>query len=279
MQSIIDISKRSFTIVYKTYKGDIEWFKYSLMSLQNYLNHSNLSEILIYSHDEAVSEVFSLTKSLELDKYVNYRILPIVYDFHGYIKQMTVKCNAFRDCSSDYLVILDCDTILKEPLNLSTLIDPESGKIHWFFMSKDDDPDSVVWTVWKKAFEDMTLVAQDKHYMANGFPFVLSKRSMIEAESHFTTLHGCSYDEFCLNRCNKFGIAVHEKIRDVFVRLAVVFEEFEYLGYFCERFSDDYIFAKTSNRTIPHSFTQHWSHGGLSNDIRRELHKMLQIGE
>lgn len=277
MQDVIQLSKKSFTIVYKTYKADVEWLKYALMSLQKYLNNSNVSEILIYSHDDAISEVISLAQSLELDKYVNYRISPVAYNFHGYIKQMTVKCNSFRDCSSDYLVILDCDTILNAPLNLENLLDPTTGKIRWFFMSKEDDPDSAVWSVWKKAFEDTTLIPQDKHYMANGFPFVLSKTSMVDAESHFVSLHGCSYDTFCLDRCSKLGISVDEKIRDAFSRLASVFEEFEYLGYFCERFSDDYIFAKMTDRTEPHFFVQNWSHGGLTEDIKTELHKILQI--
>jgi hypothetical protein len=40
-----------FTIIYKTYKNDIEWLEYSLLSLKKYLDFSNIYEIIIYSHD------------------------------------------------------------------------------------------------------------------------------------------------------------------------------------------------------------------------------------
>jgi len=80
-----------FTVVYKTYKNDLKWLKYSLLSLQKYV--SNISELIIYYHDECELDLINLMN--ELDLKLKTKLIPVVYDMNGYIKQIVVKCMCF----------------------------------------------------------------------------------------------------------------------------------------------------------------------------------------
>jgi hypothetical protein len=83
--------------------------------------------------------------------------------------------------------------------------------------------------------------------MANGFPFIFTTKSLVEAYNKFKEIHGIDYDVFCNNGCIKYKINVNEPIsgsKGRFPDLTKVFEEFEWLGYYCHNFSNDYIFLK-----------------------------------
>ncbi len=107
--------------------------------------------------------------------------------------------------------------------------------------------------------------------MENHFPFIFTKQSLIDADLKFKKLHNIDYDGYCKNRLT--GIGISEKILDIFPRLAEVFEEFEYLGWYCHNFSDDYIFIEESSSNS--SFKQYWSHGGITKNIKNEIESNL----
>ena len=94
-----------FTIVYKTYKNDLCWLRYSLLSLKKNLNTTNIQEIIIYTHDEALHETDELLTNVKLGEFIEYRIIPVHYDYHGYIKQQIIKCNCYKDSKTDYIII------------------------------------------------------------------------------------------------------------------------------------------------------------------------------
>jgi len=253
------------------YQSDLPWLRYSLLSIKKFLDPSNFLEIIIYAHDACVAELTAMINDVDLKAHIAYRIIPVHYDYHGYIKQMVVKCNCFRDVTTEYVMILDCDCILKRPLCAS---DYSGAPIEWRYLKKQDEPSNVVWSVWKKAFEDSTQKAQEVHYMANGFPFMFTTRSLAEAHEYFIKLHGCDYDTWCKNRMK--GIDISGKITSLFSVLSKIFEEFEFLGYYCHTFSKEYTFVTTTAPSTKKDYLiQHWSHGGITPDIKAQIEGIL----
>jgi len=277
-------NNKMFTLIYKTYKNDLDWLKYSLLSLKKYLDPINIFEIIIYTHDVAFVDLCNLIKLIDMNTFITCRIIPVHYDYHGYIKQMVVKSTCYLDCQTKYIIILDSDLILKQKLNCSHFI-KDDGKIEWFYLKKEDDPTNVVFNVWKTAYEDSTYTKQKNHYMSNGFPFVFTKKSLENAHNKFIELHKCNYDQYCKQRCILYKIPIHVKITDAFPKLSKIFEEFEYLGFFCHNYSDEYNFLTTKELLMKkqlqqinnHSFfIQNWSHGGITPKILNEINAILE---
>ena len=279
-----NVEYQKFTLVYKTYKNDLEWLRYSLLSLQEFLYVENIFEIIIYSHNVVEKEVHNLLESIQMSHYVQYRVLPVNYNIHGYIKQMVVKANCYKDCRTNYIVLLDSDLILKTKLNFESFI-KEDGKLEWYYLNKEDDPNNKVFTVWKKAVEDSTRSPQNIHYMSNGFPFIFTKKSLEDAAIKFKELNDCNYEVYCENRCRHENININESIKDIFNKLSKVWTEFEYLGFYCHHYSKDYIFIPTQyckmkdqfkNPGANSFFVQYWSHGGLDQNIRNQITNIIK---
>jgi hypothetical protein len=269
-----------FTIVYKTYKNDLKWLEYSLLSLKKYLDATSILEIIIYSHDIVSHEVSKILEKMTFQSYVNTRVIPVHYDYHGYIKQMTVKANCYKDVQTTHVMILDSDCILYKKLNCEAVL--QDNKIDWYYISKQYEKNNEAFTVWKKAVEDSTRQPFNSYYMANGFPFVFTRQSLENAANKFKQLHGCDYDAYCYNRCHN-KINPNARIIDVFPLLATIFEEFEYLGYYCQNFEKEFynfILIRTGNEksnsnSYSNYFKQYWSHGGLTKETINEIRKIL----
>ena len=245
--------KNIFTIIYKTYEKDFQWLKYSLLSLQKYLERENILEIIFYVHDVSFYSLLELLKKINFSDFIQWRVIPIHYDYHGYIKQQVVKANCYKDCITHYIVILDSDLILKKNLNLQFFI-KENGKIEWKYLKIEDRPDYEVFRIWKKAFEDSTFTTKNVHYMSNGFPFVFTKKSLEEAAVKFMEMHKCDYDYYCKQKCENLEIQLNDNPACIFDKISSIFTEFEYLGFFCHHYSDDYIFKNTTTCLMDSQF-------------------------
>ena len=274
-----NIVNKKFTLIYKTYRNDLEWLKYSLLSLQKFLDASNILEIIVYTHDVCYNDVCMLLENIGMKLFLKYRIIPVPYNYHGYVKQMVVKANSYKDCKTEYIILLDSDLILKKKLNLESFV-KNNGKIEWFYLKKMSDPDNAVFRVWKKAVEDCIKCDQLVHYMSNGFPFLFTRKSLEDAANKFIEMHNCDYETYCGNRCYYEKIKVEDSIGDNFNKLSRVWTEFEYLGFYCHTYSKDYIFIPTNyckmknqfqNPNVDSYFVQYWSHGGLDENIKKQI--------
>jgi hypothetical protein len=267
-----ELNNDDITLVYKTFGNDLQWLQYSLMSIIKFV--TNYNKIIIYCHDKACYELYKLIERIN----IKCQVIPVTYDFHGYIKQMVVKCECYKDVTTKYIVILDSDNIFKKSFNMRDLINKE-GKIEWLYSTKESDPTNKVWTIWKKSYEDMTNTKQNVHFMSNGFPFVFTRDSMEKADKYFRFIHNMSYSDFCKQRLNNNNINITDKITDKFITLATIFEEFEWLGFYCSKNNlQDYIFLqeKTNNsREVSSKIIQYWSHGGITSDIKKEILSLL----
>ena len=277
--NLSSLSCKKFTLVYKTYRNDLEWLRYSLLSLQKFLKTENIFEIIIYTHDVVYGDVHRLLDDIEMTYFMNYRIIPVQYNYHGYVKQMVVKSNCYKDCKTEYVILLDSDLILKKKLNVESFI-KQNGKIEWFYLEKENDPKNDVFTVWKKAVEDSTRVPQTIHYMSNGFPFIFTRKSLEDAANKFIEINGCDYEKYCGDRCYYEGINVSDRITTIFNKLSRIWTEFEYLGFYCHKYSADYIFTPTKhcrmknqfrNSNTDAFFVQYWSHESLDDSLKNKI--------
>ena len=250
------------TIVYKTYRNDLKWLKYSLLSIKKYISFKH--KILIYCHDVCYEELGRLL--IEID--VECKTIPVHYDINGYIKQMVVKLECYKDIETPYAMMLDSDCVFKETVTLEDIF--TDGKIIWRFSVKNESSDGQEWSVWKKSYEDQSKEIQDKYYMANGNPFIFTKDALKRASNKFIEYHGKSYLEYCAERLYHLNIGTEDPICPNFMKLATVFEEFEWYGFYCHKYQEsEYVFMspdhpKNGNgRSIWKKIKQYWSHGGI----------------
>jgi hypothetical protein len=274
---------QNFTIVYKTYEKDIEWLKYSLLSLQKYLDFSNIFELIIYTRDIGYVELCNMLDEINMKTFVDYKIIPITYDYHGYIKQRVVKLNSYKDCETEYIAVLDSDVLLYKQLNFNEYI-KENNKIKWYYLKKDDHQNNRVFDIWKNGSEDTTRTVKKAHYMSNGFPFIFTKRSLEDGANKFKEIHHGDYDSYCYNRCSAENINIDDNIVSNFFTLAKVFAEMEYIGHYCHYYSSDYIFIPSSYCRLVSQmrkinpelcFVQNWSHGGIDENSKKIINNVL----
>ena len=257
-----------FTVVYKTYKNDLKWLRYSLLSLQKYV--SDISEMIIYYHDECEKELNDMLETLNLT--LKYRLIPVVYDMNGYLKQMVVKCMCFEDVNTEFIMYMDSDVIFSDNYTPKSVI--EENKIKWFIQKRNEHNYNVdFWLVWEKSVEKMTNDKMSVFYMSNEFPFILKRETIEKAYHKFIEIHGVDYNTFCKDLLDLNNVKVNDSIVDNFLTMATIFEEFEYLGWYSSNFTDDYIF--TEERDYQIFKKQFWSHGGLTEEIEVEIKKML----
>jgi hypothetical protein len=258
----MDRKSNDFTIVYKTYANDLKWLKYSLLSVKKFV--TGFEELIIYCHDVCCGELYALTRQLEIP----CRIIPVSYDYNGYMKQMVVKSICYKDVKTKYIVMVDSDVIFNNNICVSELIEPD-GKIKWYYLTSIPSGHEVL--VWKDSYQAMTKTVQDRYYMMNGFPFVFTTESLKSANEKFIEMHGIDYSEFCKKGCARFNIRADESVRSRFLDLAKIFEEFEWIGFYCQHFSNDYIFIDSDLRTHNKPTVQFWSHGGITPEIQNKL--------
>lgn len=254
----------SYTIVYKTYQNDLEWFDFSIKSLQKYVLPFNLIEkVLIYSHDVCFEKVLNITHII---KNTHVQVLPVHYDYHGYIKQMTVKAQAYFDVKSEYIVYIDSDCIFTKRCDLSQLLNTD-GKPYWHMT---DEAEAI--PIWREVVENMTQNEMKYYYMYNSFPFVIKTSTLKIANDHFIKVHKKTYEEYVKERIANNGISVNDNIVNNFFKLSKVFTEFEYIGYIAHNFTNDYEFLL--NQRNKEEVKQFWSHGGITDEIKKELNDL-----
>ena len=262
-----------YSVVYKTYENDLKWLKYSLLSLNKFLTDDNY-EIVIYYHDECKEHLDNIISNISFKCQV--RLIPVTYDINGYIKQMVVKCMCFMDIENDYIMILDSDVIFNDYFSYNDMM--PNGKINWFFLNRTkENYNDDQWVVWQDAVFGMTNDEMSKFYMYNGFPFLFKKETLEKAYNKFIEINGLSYNDFCKNKLALNSVNVYDKITGSdgkFKIMATIFEEFEYLGWFSDKFTDDYNFIEGPNKLNMRK--QFWSHGGLSENIESEICDMIK---
>lgn len=219
-------------------------------------------KLLIYCHDEAFGDLLKLLEELGIEA----KAIPIHYDINGYLKQMVVKCMCWQDVDTEYVAIMDSDVILKDFVKFEDFF--IDGKLTWYYLPKTEQNSSeTLWGVWGDSVFRMTKEPMRIFYMYNAFPFVFKKKTLREAHSKFLALHNCDYNYFCGKGLRELKVSPKDPISGPsgkFPEMSKIFEEFEYLGWYCHNHSDDYKFIEGPNPSSLRTRNQYWSHGGIS---------------
>lgn len=260
------------TVVYKTYGKDLIWLRYSLLSLTKFFNEKY--KLLIYCHDQSCGELEKLLGELN----VTARVIPVMYDIHGYLKQMVVKCMAWKDVDTEFIMFIDSDVIFKSQVNFSNFF--KEDKIKWFYLNKSKDNEKEeVWNVWGDSILRMLKHPMSVYYMYNSFPFVIRRDTLKKAYLKFIDLHDIDYLEFCRKGLDEHNIRVSDILPGEggkFRTMAKIFEEFEYLGWYCHNHTKEYAFLEGPNFDSMESRVQFWSHGGIS-QVEGEIKQILNL--
>jgi hypothetical protein len=256
------------TIVYKTYENDLKWLKYSLISVNKYVD--NINEIIIYYHDKCYENLNNIIKSINAK--IPIRLIPVIYDIHGYLKQMVIKCMCFNDVNTSHILFIDSDVIFKKKYTYKNLI--ENDKISWYILKRTpQNYNEDQWITWEKSVYNMTNNAMNIYYMYNGFPFLIKKDTLHDAYNKFIEIHNKDYNTYCKEYLTKLNININDSItgsNGKFRELATIFEEFEYFGWYANNFTDNYLFIESPSNNSEY-LTQYWSHGGLNSNIESEI--------
>jgi hypothetical protein len=234
----------------------------------------DVPEIVIYYHDQCLEDLNVILEEFKND--LKYRLIPVEYDINGYIKQMVIKCMCFEDINTDYILIMDCDVIFIDFFNIDELICAD-GRINWYLLHKNElNKNDDQWRVWEKSIKNMVNEDMNTYYMYNGFPFLFKRETLEGAYREFLSIHGVDYNEFCKKSLDSKGILHSDPItgpNGKFEEMATVFEEFEYLGWYSYKHTNDYRFIEGPNQLSIRS--QFWSHGGITPEIKAEIEKVL----
>jgi len=253
------MSETDLTIVYKTYRNDLTWLKYSLASIKKFFKHPH--KLLIYCHDECISEL----KAMLADGQTEARVVSVEYDIHGYLKQQVVKVMCWQDVDTKYVVLMDSDIVLTKPMHLSYFTN--EGRIKWHYLVRNAESESSIhWPAWQESVLKMTGEPMKDYYMHCAFPFFFKTKTLQDASDKFTQMHGYGYNEYCKNGQKIFGINTSDLIAGPYGKfpwLSKIFTEFGFIGWYCRNFSNDYEFIEGDNHDATTARIQFWSHGGI----------------
>lgn len=263
-----------YSIVYKTYRNDLDWLKYSLLSVDKFITDSNY-EIVIYYHNECEKDLKDMISDIVLKN--NYRLIPVEYDINGYLKQMVVKCLCFNDIQSDYILIMDCDVIFNNYFSYKDMFSKDD-RINWYYLKRTiENNNDDQWVVWQESVFNMTNDEMNVFYMYNGFPFLFKRETLKLANDKFLELNGLDYNEFCKINLKNKNVGINDSItgnNGKFRIMSTIFEEFEYLGWFSNKFTNSYNFIEGVNKVNVRR--QFWSHGGLNDSIINEIENIIK---
>lgn len=264
------MSETDLTIVYKTYRNDLRWLKYSLASLEKFFKHQY--KLLIYCHDECLPEL----ESMLAEDQVKARVISVEYDIHGYLKQQVVKAMCWQDVDTEQVILMDSDIILINPMDYQYFM--SGDKIKWYYLvRKPESESSIHWPAWQEAVLRMTGEPMNYYYMHCAFPFLFKTKTLEDVSEKFIEMHGMGYNDYCKAGQEHFGIATSDPIAGqggMFPLLSKIFTEFGFIGWYCKNFSSDYEFIEGDNHNSTLARIQYWSHGGVD-AVEQQIESIL----
>lgn len=275
---------RPYTVVYKTHGKDLPWLGLSLMSLCRFLR-DRPAEVHVHHHDACTERLHALLDRLNTS--LTLRTFPVAYDYHGYLKQQVVKLDCHARVGTDWVMLLDSDTLFHGPLGLRDLL-AEDGRFRWRVADRSAaNEHNERWQVWGDVVLRLTGEPMRRYYGANGFPFLFRRETLRAAARHFERVHGLGYDAHCLDWARRHG-ATREHLeaggRVGFAALSKAFSEFSWIGWYAERHSDDYLFEPmpemnaTLTEVSPWA-SSFWSHAGLDPTLQGQVSDLIRRGE
>jgi hypothetical protein len=196
------------TIVYTNDEDDLVNLEKSLLSLLMFVNLNDIHEIIIYIHNRIQNETYDLIERLKINHVISCKVIPLHYNFHGFLKQKVVGCNSYEISDTKYIALLDCNTLFTKSINFKNYI--VDDKINWDDLYK---------------------------YDSNVKPFLFTKNSLHEASIYFKGVYNYTYEDFCQIKSDKFCFDLFKPFPE---NCKNIFNGHNYLIDYCENYSSEY---------------------------------------
>lgn len=226
------------TIFIKTYKNDLKWLKYCLMSIAKYAQDF---KVVIVADEDCKRDLdgWNLTRE---------KVFYVKPSYEGYLYQQEVKLTAFRYVDTEYVLFMDCDCIFTDYVNLDSFL--KDGKPTLLKTPYEDIPEVMF---WKTTTED-----------AIGF----------EVNFEYMRRNGLCYrTETIMNLWDDFSIRFLPKLKIARNRQ---FSEFNLIGAYIEKYEENlYNIVNTRDEIPYHPVKQFWSYSGLNKNDLKEIQVYL----
>ena len=231
------------SIFIKTYATDFPWLKYCLRSIAKFC--SGFSEIVLVAGYDDIKELNSWGLTRE-------RLVGVHEKEPGYLWQQAVKMNADSMCSSDFILFVDSDCCFtrqvtpdmffmdRKPISFKTSYVSLGDAVHW-------KPPTEKALGFKCDWETM-----------RRFPLVYPRHTLAGLRAHIADQHKMSFNDYVIYSGG--------------------FSEFNALGSFIlDKLPDALHWIDTERDDMPATvLVQHWSHGGLTDEIKARLEAILE---
>jgi hypothetical protein len=226
------------TIFIKTYKNDLKWLKYCLMSIAKYAQDF---KVVIVADEDCKRDLdgWNLTRE---------KVFYVKPSYEGYLYQQEVKLRAFIYVDTEYVLFMDCDCIFTDYVNLDSFL--KDGKPTLLKTPYEDIPEVMF---WKTTTED-----------AIGF----------EVNFEYMRRNGLCYrTETIMNLWGDFSIRFLPKLKIARNRQ---FSEFNLIGAYIEKYEENlYNIVNTRDEIPYHPVKQFWSYSGLNKNDLKEIQVYL----
>jgi len=224
-------------IFIKSYPGDFDWLGYCLRSIHKFA--TGFGEIIVAIPDTS-----------SLDHLTAERVVRVQERGNGYYWQMLVKLDAPRFSSADAILFLDSDCIFTKPFDVSEMF-TDDGRLKLLTRTWDEAGTGVTW----KDPADKALGWSTQVDTMCRHPMAYFRSTLVALRSHIEELHGLTLEEYVLQQPK--------------------FIEFVTAGNFAlEKDAEKYQVVQSGD--YPNPVRQHWSWGGLTPQIRKEITSILE---
>ncbi len=234
-------------ILIKSYPKDYEWLSYCLRGLEKFA--SGFRELIIiypFGEEPPFGEL----------GYINMRQVPVKETGHNpYLFQQAVKFSSHEWTDAPYILHIDSDTVPCAPFTPETFF--RGGKPLWLMT-----PWAAISTPWREPTEKF-IGAQVEYEFMRRFPILLPRSLHVAAAKFVELHHGKGATEYIVGQDN--------------------FSEFNALGALAYgRVPEEFEWQDTTDTTkeMPQLLAwQHWSHGGVTDELRAKFESILGSGD
>lgn len=232
-------------IFIRTYKNDLPWLRYCLMSIQKYVTGYGKIVIGIPENQIHLLKPFNLTQETIIS-------CPVYAD--DYLGQQIDKLNADVYCDSEYILFVDSDCVFTKPFNCNDLLNEGNPVMYKTNYSKVGE--GICWKpITEKALNKKGIQFE---YMRR-LPLMYRSETIADLREYMGLIHAVPMEQYVTS----------QPLR--------AFSEFNALGAFADAFcNDQYEFKNTDDGVDENCLIQHWSWGGITPQIRKKIEEILK---
>jgi hypothetical protein len=245
------------SIFIKSWLQDLEWLAYALRFLEcNWMEEE--PQVVIVLDEDCRGEFDPDAFALDLNVY--YRVpWP-----DGYCHAMWMKTLADHFCTGDYILLMDSDCILLEPVRFNDLANGKRPRLG--YVRYDEHMGLFPHSPWKKVTERLTQEPAEVHFMSRN-PILYHRDTFEGMRDWLARMHGRYYDALVYsdNEFDPLKFSSHP----------ITLMDYDLLGSYAYRFqAKEYAFMHESAMP-PNRWHQY--HSWTQNPADLGLHRSLQI--